>query len=308
MQIFSEFTADGFKPHFSGHETFHIRHGWLEKAVRAVQTDKPSVFTDNEAIARFGVGKNMVSAIRHWATTARMITSDPKSPQLTYFGENSLGVNGVDPYLEHPSTLWMVHWNIATNAWNTTTYWLFNMCSEPMFSKDYVIRSLLQISDDNSWKKPSPKTLNSDVAVVLSNYSAAEENTAFGKEDGLASPLSELGLLRRAGSGDYTFNWSPKTRLSNGVFLYALCDFWEKSSNANTLSFHSVLLDAGSPSRVFCIDDNELHQRLSEIEEQSNGLIRWTESAGIRQLSRSRPFNTEEKRRFWLNEYEAIKQ
>ena len=307
MQTYSGFSAEGFKPHFSGHETFHMRHGWLEKAVRAVQASKASVFTDDAAIARFGVGKNMVFAIRHWATTARMITSDPKAPQLTFFGENSLGANGVDPFLEHPSTLWMVHWNIATNAWNTAAFWLFNMCSEPSFSRDYIVRSLFQLADDNGWKKPSEKTLISDVAVVLLNYTTAETKGAQHKEEGLASPLSELGLLRRAGSGDFAFNWSPKTRLSDGVFLYALCDFWGKSTNANTLSFQSVLLDSGSPGRVFCLDDNELHQRLSTIEEQSFGLIRWTESAGIRQLSRVKPFSLEQIRNFWLCEHGATK-
>ena len=67
---------DGYSPQLSGHETFPIRYGWLKKAFDAVrdtedQDDNRQVFSGADAIARFGVGKNMVSSMRHWATAAR---------------------------------------------------------------------------------------------------------------------------------------------------------------------------------------------------------------------------------------------
>lgn len=59
---------EGFKGQFSGHETFPLRHLWLRKAYDAVKEGAPrSIFTEPEAIITFGVGKNMVSSIRHWA-------------------------------------------------------------------------------------------------------------------------------------------------------------------------------------------------------------------------------------------------
>ena len=69
---------DGYKPQFSGHETFPLRYGWLKKAFDAIraaegQDDNRSVFSGEDAIARFGVGKNMVSSMRHWAKASGII-------------------------------------------------------------------------------------------------------------------------------------------------------------------------------------------------------------------------------------------
>ena len=66
------------KPSFSGHETFPLRYGWLKKAFDRVQKmeDKPNNRADcwgDEAIAEFGVGKNMVASIRHWAKVTNII-------------------------------------------------------------------------------------------------------------------------------------------------------------------------------------------------------------------------------------------
>ena len=51
---------------FSGHETFTLRYGWLTKAVARVRSDR-RVFTREDAMVAFGVGKNMVRSIRHWS-------------------------------------------------------------------------------------------------------------------------------------------------------------------------------------------------------------------------------------------------
>ena len=66
----------GNKPQFSGHETFPLRQLWLKKAFDAVQAHPffgvapKSIFANERAIVDFGVGKNMVSAIRFWSVLA----------------------------------------------------------------------------------------------------------------------------------------------------------------------------------------------------------------------------------------------
>ena len=59
---------------FSGHETFPLRLNWLKKAVSVVN-DKSTVFQSDEAIVKFGVGKNMVRSIRHWGLATEVIES-----------------------------------------------------------------------------------------------------------------------------------------------------------------------------------------------------------------------------------------
>ena len=59
-------------PSFSGHQTFPFRYTWLKKGVDAVM-DNPNVFTDDDAPVILGVGKNMVSSIRHWCSVSGLI-------------------------------------------------------------------------------------------------------------------------------------------------------------------------------------------------------------------------------------------
>ena len=63
-------------PSFSGHQTFPFRYTWLKKGVDAV-TEDPTVFSSKNASVTLGVGKNMVSSIRHWCNVARLIKADP---------------------------------------------------------------------------------------------------------------------------------------------------------------------------------------------------------------------------------------
>ena len=67
---------EGYRPQLSGHETFPLRYGWLKKAFDAVRAtedvgDNRTVFTGEDAIARFGVGKNMVASMLHWGGCRR---------------------------------------------------------------------------------------------------------------------------------------------------------------------------------------------------------------------------------------------
>ena len=63
-------TVGAIPAHFSGHETFPLRQMWLKKAHDQATAGRlllRSTFSDEDAIANFGVGKNMVASIRHWA-------------------------------------------------------------------------------------------------------------------------------------------------------------------------------------------------------------------------------------------------
>jgi hypothetical protein len=57
---------------FSGHETFPCRYTWLPKAVRSLSGDASLFRSEDQAMVRLGVGKNMVRAIRFWSEAAGM--------------------------------------------------------------------------------------------------------------------------------------------------------------------------------------------------------------------------------------------
>lgn len=285
---------DQYKPQFSGHETFPLRYGWLKKAFDAVferegDPDSKVVFTRDDAIARFGVGKNMVMSMRHWATASGMIADGEGSNSLvtTPLGRMLFGPDGLDPYLEHPSSLWMIHWNLAGHPEKTTWYWSFCNFSGATFERERLVKAIEKVAKDRDWPRVSATTVRRDVECFLRTYVARPTAANASPEDTLESPLAELGLIKAIGKRDgFRFMRGPKSTLGEGVFLYALIDFWKNYTNAQTLSFEAIAHEPGSPGRVFLLDENDVADRLLELEEFTEGAFRWSETAGLKQVLR----------------------
>ncbi len=281
----------------------------MEKAFEAVDAsglNNKNIFSESAAIAHFGVGKNMVMAIRFWAQVAGILATDGKDVRTTEFGQRLLGPNGCDPYLENASSLWKIHWDIASNPKHTATYWLFNIFNEPNFDRDTVLRRLREFIDQRGWKVPTEKTLTNDISVLLANYVPSVPKRGP-SEEAFNSPLTELGLIRRRSNGKYGLNWGRKPSLSNSVFLYAVCDFWERTSSANTLSVQSLLLEPGSPGRIFVLEEWELIDRLANVSDMTGGLISWSETAGLKQLLRDGVFPPDFVENLWSSETSGVR-
>lgn len=297
-----------YKPQFSGHETFPLRYGWLEKAFEAVDAkglNNSKIFSEDTAIAHFGVGKNMVAAIRFWAQVAGVIATEGKDLDTTGFGQQLLRADGLDPYLESPVSLWRIHWEIASNPKHTAAYWLFNIFNEPNFDREVILQRLNEFIVKQGWRVPTDKTLTNDINVLIANYVPSVQKRGP-SEEALNSPLTELGLIRRRSSGKYGLNWGRKPGLSNGVFLYAVCDFWQRSSSANTLNIQSLLLEQGAPGRVFLLEEWELVDRLASVSNMTNGLISWSETAGLKQLIRGKAFPVDFIENLWVSDFSQV--
>jgi len=79
-----------------------------------------------------------------------------------------------------------------------------------------------------------------------------------------------------------------KSSLGDGVFAYALLDFWSRHTTAATLSLEAITHEPGSPGRVFLLDENDVADRLAELAEVTGGNFRWSETAGLKQVVRDR--------------------
>ena len=96
---------------FSGHETFPLRYGWLKKVVDALSNapgpSEKNIFKSKEAISYLGVGKNMLSSMRHWALSCDVINiNNTEGFNIGEIGEFLFSESiGVDPYLEKPGSL-----------------------------------------------------------------------------------------------------------------------------------------------------------------------------------------------------------
>ena len=294
---------EGYRLKLSGHETFPLRYGWLKKAFDAVaeaerEGSEQSVFLAEDAIARFGVGRNMVESMRHWATAAGMITKDGRS--TTTLGRFLFGEGGLDPYMEDPFTAWLVHWMLCGNPRNTTWFWAFSHYPAPTFDRDALVRGIEKLAKDYPGSRASISTIEKDVACFVRTYVAQPPSAKAGHEGSLESPLTELGLIQPMGKrSGFRFVRGRKPTLGAGMVAYAVHDFWSDRaawsiSTARTLSFEALAHEPGSPGRIFALDENTLADFLLEIENVSSGAYRWSETAGLKQLIREREIERDE--------------
>lgn len=298
---------------FSGHETFPLRYGWLKKVYDRVSetesdTNNRTACWDDDAIARFGVGKNMVSSMRHWAKAAGVIEEPAANAvRTTHLGRMLFRSGGLDPYMEHPATLWLVHWQLAARPEKTTWFWAFSHYPAIAFEREGLIKKLERLAKERAWSRVASATIRNDVACFIRTYVARRPSGKVGHDDALESPLTELGLIKAVGKKDgFRFVRGLKSTLGDGVFIYALLDFWSRYAKTATLSFEAIAHAPGSPGRVFALDENDVAGRLSLLDDVTDGALRWSEAAGLKQVVRNIELDDETKLFYVSADYRAL--
>ena len=264
---------------------------WLKKVVdQAIdQVVSKKTFSDENAIAEFGVGKNMVAAIRHWALACDVIRDDdPAGYTVTPTAIAIFSDDGLDPYSENPNTAWYAHWWLAGKGNRATTWhWLFNHVTAPLFSREDLESPLghyAQGLDLN--RKLSPATLSRDIETCIRSYAPRVWGVTT-PEDFAEPMLAELGLIYEERRGHFAFRRGPKATLSDAMFTYALIDYWSSAApGLSTLAFEAIAYGDGSPGRVFKLDEDSVAERLFALETLTKGALSWTDTAGLRQVHR----------------------
>lgn len=300
--------SQNIKPTMSGHDTFPIKYGWISKTYTQVKNHPtvPNVFSQDSAIADFGVGKNMLNALRYWSVQTGMLIrqsnkylnsssqfldcadkSDVATQWLNelYNAETLLDPHtGLDPYLEEPTTLWLLHWNLATNANLITFYWFFNINTKSELSREEFFRLLKEFMENHQIDMPSDSTIKKDIECFIQNYATKRRKNSEELELTLDSPLSELGLLSRGNSLTIRALRGKKESLNMHAFVYFLTQFWKNhNSTANTLSLEMATYHECSVGRVFMIDEEVVIDYAEQLESYDYPLV-WVQSAGIKQF------------------------
>jgi hypothetical protein len=281
------------QPQFSGHETFPLRQLWLRKAYDAVGSlggpASRAIFSGEDAITRFGVGKNMAMSIRFWATACGVIEETKEGYITKPLGDFLFAsTDGKDRYCELPATTWLMHWQLASTADKTTTWWyLFNHVVQQVFDREHLVKALTSFINDYKLRL-SAATLKRDVECCIRSY---VPRLGGDSPEEMSEPLlGELGLIQQNAKGSFEFRRGAKRSLPDGVFAYALLDYWEHMPHAGSvMDFDRVAHDFGSPGRVFKLDENAVADRLIALETLSKGNLQWVEQAGIRQVTRKGP-------------------
>lgn len=298
--MLTNFDSEKYSPKFSGHETFPLRFGWLKKAYDAVeasnaQGEKQNPFRDEAAIAKFGVGKNMVASMQHWAEVTGFIAKNLEPAEddkrviiNTPLADAVLNTEGHDPYLENPATSWIVHWNLVSKPTCTTWYWSFNHFNYGIFDREQLQSALASVCAERGWsKRASLPTLKRDVECFVRTYSAKPLKAGEGLDASIDGPLVELGLLDATGKRDgFRFNFGEKPNLSDECFAYIIFDYWEQHIGAqtNSVSLEALALNPSSPGRCLLLDIDSLTRRLERLEQVTQGKLWLDPSAGLKEL------------------------
>ncbi|WP_242359871.1 DUF4007 family protein [Anaeromyxobacter sp. SG17] len=280
------------KGSFAGHETFPFRYTWLPKALAFVKAD-PGGFGADDALVRLGVGKNMVRSMRHWSMACGIIAEDSsvrnnRGRHLcpTPLGESLLGDEGWDPYLEDPGTLWLLHANLVSSPeWATTWYWVFNLMSQPEFTKVELVKWLLAYASERQLSRVSEGSVRRDVDCFVRTYVPANLPKKGTFEDALDCPLAELGLVREFGRRTgFVLSRGAQPSLPDEMVAYAIARQAGGVKGSSTLSLEKVAYSPGSPGRIFALAEDALLARLERLDHVTGGRMTFDDTAGLRQV------------------------
>lgn len=258
---------------YARHQTFHIRSGWLAKALEELDKDS-RLFSKKDALIRLGIGKNMVQSLRFWVEAVGLFEQKPISElngkqgmALTKFGNI---VKKYDPYFELDITWWIIHYNIVKDEnLATSWYYLFNIYPRNEFDQFSFIDKISTYTD-NAVNKSSYKK---DFDCIISTY--VKDNTVLDvPEDNIVCPLTELDLIKSKG------NIYCKTSPSRQIPLEVLFLVMKEASSGNIfINISNLENDVCNIGKVFNLSLDKIYFYLDLMQE--NGWLRFSKTAGI---------------------------
>ena len=289
---------------FARHQTFPPRYGWFRKAFIAAAKN-PSLFPvskDNltDVAVELGVGKNMVRSIAFWGEAAKLLTHAPlasgsenstsKKLVPSNIGHVLFSDEGLDPFLENPGTLWVIHWLLICQKSKMPAWWIaLNLFTPNKFERAALIDTVInEVNNcDALEKKPSSNSIHKDMNLFFYNY-LPKPPTKAKFEDLYNCPLRELGLLDYSGKDKYRFISGIKRGLTPEILTYIIFDYISRlEHHSREIPLASLESEPGSPGRILKIDDDDIDKLITEYQEENSQNAEkfgvYT-SSGVRQL------------------------
>ena len=266
---------------FRAHETFFIRKGWLSKGIKNVVAD-PAVFMGNSGnpMDVLGIGSNMVKSLRYWLQTVGLTTEPAygkKEQSLTDFGKL---VKKYDPYIEGLGTLWLLHYHLAKNLNDATSwYFFFNEFKLMEFDKDDFVRQLsafLRMQNE----EVSERSLEDDYNCIINTYLSRMKSNPekVQPESNIDCPLGELGLIDISNKKNKIYRKvSPKKETIHPLVVFAV--IIDQACGAREIKISSLQNDKLNIGKVFNMDIISLTSILYELE--LLGFIKVVRTAGL---------------------------
>ena len=268
---------------FSGHESFACRYGWLPKLYDAA-VDDPALFaSDDDAMLRLGLGRNMLKSLRFWGDVFGLTKMRGGKVTVTDFAQRLLDpTNGFDPYLETPGALWRLHWRLTVHAGLGAWAVAFIETFDREITRERFVAAVRSRASRARGAITSGTATN-HVDVFLRTYAGSEYSDGA-PEETLGSPFQELELLRTAaaaGKPSVRFLRGPKRTLDAKALAFVLEDFWRCTAPGSaTLSLRSLMLSHAAPGAVLLLDEPGLYDKIEELCSRSRRLMLRSDGGG----------------------------
>lgn len=257
---------------FSGHESFHCKSLWLKKGYDYLLDGNS--FTDVDAVAKLGVGKNMVASIRFWLRAFSISKTDEITDIATYLFDAE---NGRDPFAEDLNTLWILHILLVT----TRVASIYNLTfveyqrEKKEFSRDelrnFIKRKCSVPEQKNVYNE---NTIKKDIGVLLKNYVAPKDLKNI--ED-FSALLIALELIVNKDTDTYSYRVTEPNEIAPEVVMFALLLM---SNCDKTLSFDSLQ----QLSLTLCMPIVSLIEVIRLLEKRYPETIVFSDNSGIKNV------------------------
>lgn len=273
---------------FRGHESFFIRKGWLHKGLKHVRNDdRIFIAKDRNPTQVLGIGTNMVKSLQYWMQAVGLAEelreNNVTVQRLTNFANI---VWEYDKYLEEEGTIWLIHYNLATNNdLATTWYWFYNEFNVKEFTKDDFVNSLNGYVRYNLEGQVALSSLEDDFACLINTYIPRRKThpERVSPENTIDSPLGVLGLIDIIDSKAKIYRKInlKKDSIDPLILLAVIVDQYNKNgaSMSREIKISSLLNDPCNIGKVFLLDLNTINYYLDILQEM--GLIKVIRTAGL---------------------------
>lgn len=266
---------------FRAHDTFFIRKGWLNKGMRNVQKD-PSVFmgANGNPMDILGIGANMVKALRYWLQAVGLTEESSSGRKVQSFTEFGSILYKTDPYFEEMGTLWLLHYKLASNKTDATSwYYFFNEFKIYEFTKDDFVEQLniyIRMNDG----EVSRRSLEDDYNCIINTYLPRIKSNPekVHPESNIDCPLGELGLIDIVNKKEKLYKkTSPKKDTLHPLILLAV--IVDQAEGQREIKISAIQNNTNNAGKVFNLDIIILTNLLYQLELM--GYIKVVRTAGL---------------------------
>lgn len=227
-------------------ETFALDLDLLQRLL-ALYTEEADASIE-DASTRLGIGQRKVKGLNSWLKYLGL--RDPQTRTLTSLGAL---LSKVDQHLSNEGTLRVLHYKLVSNQ--DATVWYETVNHFLADRRDFTRENLGEYFSQMGIGQSTEKHLKSDLGLFVNSY-VDEHRRAF----------QQLGFLRIDQKELIALEVYPIDCLILGFCLF---DRAGRGPRASTISISRLLREEGYPGLVFRISEDNLRQRLHELESAS---------------------------------------